>query len=124
MLLGDIQKHVKTNCATYAGNGDCLVERGGGCHTCPFFEEGNESARCLYYESAVLPSDDQLKARYWNRFGLVYWVASKVCKRCKNPFEPNDQREQFCFECKAEQRREKDRIRKREQRKKERQQAR
>lgn len=90
----------------------------------PFFEEGNESARCLYFENAVLPSDDQLKARYWNRFGLVYWEASKVCKRCENPFEPNDQREQFCSECKAEQRREKDRIRKREQRKKERQQTR
>jgi len=122
MLNEELRNHVEKNCATYAGAGNCLLQsKADGCHTCPFFEEGNEQARCLYFENAVLPTDDKLKARYWNRFGLEYWESQKVCKRCENPFEASDQREQYSSECKAEQRKEKARIRKREQRKKERQ---
>lgn len=122
MLQDDLQKHVERNCATYDEGGKCLLEQNPeGCRTCPFFEEGNEQARCLYFENAVLPSDDQLKARYWNRFGLAYWESQKVCKRCEQPFEESDQREQYCKECKAEQRKEKAKERKREQRRKARQ---
>lgn len=104
-LNKDIQEYVKSKCATYAGNGRCLLDR-----PCPFFSD-DDSARCLYFENGVLPEDDKLEARYWARFGLTHWNESsyaKPCKRCGNVFDSSDSpKRQYCDNCKDEQAREK-----------------
>jgi len=95
-LNKDIQTHVKDKCATYAGNGRCLLDR-----PCPFFS-GDESARCLYFENSVLPEDDKLEARYWSRFGLSYWRDSiKTCENCGKGYTPNSNRQKYCDDCKT-----------------------
>lgn len=113
MLKDDIKQHIEDNCANYAGDGQCLLDR-----RCPFFDGDNESLpRCVYYENAVLPGDDKLKSRYWQSFGLAYWgESSKVCKQCEGVFSPEDKREQYCNECKAVRRQQADKERKRSQR--------
>lgn len=113
MLRDDIKKQVETSCAVYAGDGQCLLDR-----PCPFFNAENESLpRCGYYENAVLPEDDRLKARYWQSFGLAHWGEdSKPCKRCENLFTPSDKRQQYCSDCKEIKRRQAARDRKRKQR--------
>lgn len=90
-----IQQHVKSKCASYAGNGRCLLDK-----PCPFFDEGNESARCIYYENGVLPEDDKLKARYWARFGLAYWGDNiKTCDECAEGFAANSNAQKYCKDC-------------------------
>lgn len=110
-LNRDVEKHVAKQCATYAGKGQCLIDR-----PCPFFENvDNERARCFYYENGVLPTDDKLQARYWARFEHKD-EGNKVCKRCDFRFKATDKREQYCTDCKGKQKREKARDRKRAQR--------
>lgn len=94
----DIQKHIESKCATYAGDGCCLLDR-----QCPFFNTENEGARCIYYENAVLPEDEQLKGRYWSRFGLAYWSGkdAKVCAECSKAFEPKSNAQKYCDSCRS-----------------------
>ncbi|MGM8212125.1 hypothetical protein ACLIBH_04930 [Virgibacillus sp. W0430] len=101
----DIQKHVKNNCATYAGNGRCLLDK-----PCPFFDAENEGARCSYFENNVIPSDDNLTAKYWARFGAAYWNDGdtyKPCNKCGNNFDyGKSPKRQYCDRCRNEQARE------------------
>ena len=95
-MFKNIQKHIKDKCANYAGNGQCLYDR-----PCPFFDEKNERARCLYYENAVLPENEQIKADYWRRFGLTYWGEKgvKLCAECSKGFEPKSNGQKYCDSC-------------------------
>ncbi|GAQ18524.1 cysteine-rich VLP family protein [Oceanobacillus picturae] len=116
MLKDDVTNQIKNNCASYAGNGQCLLDR-----PCPFFNsENDELPRCIHYETSVLPADEKLNARYWQSFGVAYWgEESKVCKRCENVFNPGDKkRRQYCDECRDHQEKEKRNRRMREYRKK------
>lgn len=94
-----ISKHVSAKCATYAGEGRCLLDR-----PCPFFDESNDAARCHYYENAVLPEDDKLKTRYWARFGLEHWNSSnvKTCDECGKGFEAKSNAQKYCESCSTE----------------------
>ena|SRR5699024_6663737 len=111
----EIQKQVASNCATYAGNGRCLLDR-----PCPFFDSEKEGARCGYYENSVLPSDDKLHSKYWARFGLAYWsegTHSKPCNSCGNMFDASDSpKRQYCESCRDKQARESRNKRNREYR--------
>jgi len=127
MLINDIRKQVTEQCANYDKEGLCLLETGaGGCRRCPFFngQKGDKLPRCLYYENAVLPDDEKLKARYWQSFGLAYWGDKregtlKACKRCENPFDPGESpKRQYCDECREQQRKEKRNKRMRDYRQK------
>lgn len=94
----EIQKQVASNCATYAGNGRCLLDR-----HCPFFDSKKEGARCEYYENSVLPSDVDLYNRYWMRFGLAYWGAdAKTCGECGKGFEAKSNAQKYCESCSTE----------------------
>lgn len=114
-MFKNIKKHIKDKCANYAGNGQCLYDR-----PCPFFDEKNERARCIYYENAVLPENEQIKADYWRRFGLTYWGWGekdvKACAVCGKGFTPQSNRQKYCSNCRDEQRRERAKLRKRKQR--------
>lgn len=98
MLKDDVKKHVATNCATYAGNGRCHLDR-----PCPFFNtEDTEMPRCSHFENAVLPADDNLSARYWGSFGLEYWGdqgTTKACTECKRVYKANSNRQKYCDSC-------------------------
>ena len=112
-LFHDIKQDVHNNCATYAVDGQCLLDR-----PCPFFSKDvKDGARCSYYENAVLPANDTLTLRYWSRFSSET-DNQKVCKRCNNVFNYDDKREQYCNSCKSENEREKAKLRKRKQRRK------
>src|SRR5699024_8626089 len=91
----EIKKQVASNCATYAGNGRCLLDR-----PCPFFDSQKEGARCGYFESSVLPRDVDLYNRYWMRFGLTYCGAdAKTCGECGTGFTPKSNRQKYLHDC-------------------------
>ncbi|GGH85141.1 hypothetical protein JOD43_003909 [Pullulanibacillus pueri] len=104
MLKNDLQKHVESHCATYNRDGKCHLETSPGCNQCPFFREGDGFGRCAYFENAVLPADDKLKARYWQAFGAAYWgdKPNAVCKRCEQPYERKSNRQVYCESCAAQ----------------------
>ncbi|ADC48960.1 hypothetical protein BpOF4_04480 [Alkalihalophilus pseudofirmus OF4] len=106
-LKTEIQRQVKSECATYAGNGRCLLDR-----QCPFFGAGESFIRCSYYENCVMPGDESLTARYWNALGNSESLAD-YCESCKQPFQKRSNAQKYCSSCQskinAEQRRKRDR---------------
>jgi len=102
VLKTDLQRLVESNCATYDSEGKCLLETSPGCRQCPLFIDGDGFGRCPYFENAVLPADDRLKARYWQAFGLAFWSdakGAKNCAVCGNLFEPKSNRQKYCANC-------------------------
>ena len=99
-LVDDIKQDVKSNCATYAGGGRCLLDR-----SCPFLSKDvKDGARCSYYENAVLPADDTLTLRYWSRFSkeATDKGSVKVCQSCNKVFTPKSNAEKYCGGCRDE----------------------
>src|SRR5699024_11727494 len=99
-LVDDIKQDVKSNCATYAGGGRCLLDR-----PCPFLSKDvKDGARCSYYENAVLPADDTLTLRYWSRFSkeATDKGSVKVCQSCNKVFTPKSNAEKYCGGCRDE----------------------
>jgi hypothetical protein len=108
-LIKDVQKHVKSQCATYAGRGCCHLDR-----PCSYFLE--YEGACSYFESSVLPGNEALKVRYFNSVSGDADSIANTCERCNDPFEKRSNSQRFCAECQAENEREKRRKRDREYR--------
>ncbi|MED4082011.1 hypothetical protein P4637_11960 [Halalkalibacterium halodurans] len=108
-LEKEIRKLARLHCANFnaATETECLYYDG----PCRYF---NEKGRCAYLETAVLPSDEALQARYWNAIRgdaqLVY------CAYCGEPYERKSNAQKYCRKCGPFVEREMRRLRDREYR--------
>lgn len=115
-MKDDVKKLVENNCATYAGEGKCYLDR-----QCPYFSGNEGLPRCSYFENCVLPGDEKLLAQYWNSFGSVD-SSDSSCERCDKWFHKTSNRQVYCESCSQIVALDKKRARDRKYREKKRQQ--
>ncbi|SFP99246.1 hypothetical protein SAMN05518683_11472 [Salibacterium halotolerans] len=107
-LREDLKRQASEQCATYAGDGNCLLDR-----PCVFFDKSSdEIKRCPYFENCVLPADETLEARYWRSTGTGEDLPD--CRKCGEPFHPKSNAQKYCGDCRAETQKEQARKRQRE----------
>lgn len=112
MSQSKVRQYIARNCATYDGNGLCLLRTDStGGRLCPFFAPTGKT--CNYAEQAVIPGDKTIEALY--NAGKV-GATGDLCERCKAPFERTSNRQKYCPDCAATVRSEQEAKRKREAR--------
>jgi hypothetical protein len=94
--MNKLQSFVSANCATYDGDGKCLLETGAnGDRTCVYFRE--YGGRCSYAENCVIPGDHKVEVLYWAERGVT--VSGDFCDSCQQPFERKSNRQRYCKKC-------------------------
>ncbi len=88
--------------------GNCLLLEDWDERVCP--QRVSFSVGCRWFQNAVLPLSSELEASIFKDSSL------KRCARCGTGFVPRSNRGRYCTDCAAKVRKEKDRIRKQNQR--------
>jgi hypothetical protein len=90
----DSLKLARSTCANHNGDDG----------TCYVLDEPCQPMRCVYFQNAVLETDEALKRRYWSQFGAVYGNV-KTCTACSGTFERKSNRQKYCPDCAADRKR-------------------
>jgi hypothetical protein len=115
----NIIKLIKHECANYfpdsGGSGSiknycCITDR-----NCIYFDD--DSGRCNYFESSVLPLDPELQFKYREERRLSNQDLQKICKQCREPFTPKSRKQKYCDNCIEIRRKEQSKLRMRLKRK-------
>jgi hypothetical protein len=111
-----IQREIKSNCANYAGDGQCLLDQ-----PCRYFNRTDFMYnRCGYFEESVLPGNSSLEIVYRDEIDKLYGKKSsqKVdkCNRCNHPFYKESNAAKYCEDCRLIVTREKSKARMRNKR--------
>jgi hypothetical protein len=94
--MNDLQRLIKTTCATYDDKGLCYLETGSnGDRTCVYFRE--LGGRCSHAENSVIPNDSKVETLYWAERGVK--VTRNVCEICLQPIERTSNRQRYCKKC-------------------------
>lgn len=105
-----IKRLARRHCANFTEGGRCLLEpnRQPYCNfyrsdeqAQPFVEDG--TMRCFYFETHVLPVDQALETKYFNK-------DTAKCTACGVGYERKSNRQQYCPACSAKKRRERARA--------------
>ena len=102
-LRKSVRRLIVEECANYADN-ECLP-KGRGCMQI----ENSTHLCCNYFVKCVLPIDRALE-------GQILGGTVKRCKKCGQAFVPNSNRAEYCPDCAAKVRREREAERLREYR--------
>jgi hypothetical protein len=91
-LKSEIGKLARLHCANFntATETDCLYYD----KPCRYF---NEKGRCSYFETAVLPADEALQARYRN--AITGNAQPVYCASCGDPYERRSNAQKYCRKC-------------------------
>jgi hypothetical protein len=111
-----IQREVKSNCANYAGDGQCLLDQ-----PCGYFNRTDfQYNRCSYFEESVLPGNKPLEILYRGDLDTLYGKKGSdnvdKCKRCNHPFFKQSNAAKYCEDCRSIVTREKSKARMRSKR--------
>lgn len=104
-----------TGCASYdkESNGIknyCCLENNKE-NTCVYFLSEIDFERCAYFESAVLPIDGVLMAKYYNWLDInIEGYVKNVCLKCKSVFLDIKKRDYCCDLCAEKAKKEKDKL--------------
>jgi hypothetical protein len=89
-------------CANYFANDVvkhyCCQENTDG-NICVYFQENLENPRCTYFETYLLPIDNNLVAKYYNYLDVnIKDILKQICGNCKQSFLDKKKKE-FCDRC-------------------------
>jgi len=89
-------------CANYFPNdvvkNYCCQENTDG-NICVYFQENLENPRCTYFETYLLPVDNNLTAKYYNYLDVnIKDIPKQICGNCKQAFLDKKKKE-FCDRC-------------------------
>lgn len=109
---------LKRKCLAFAQN-ECANNQDGSCVPlgCPCFAFIPPTQACSYFLRVVIPLDEELSALLGSMEQVRRQGNIKVCQWCGKPFSPGSNRQIYCLQCGADMKREKARLRKREERK-------
>lgn len=103
ILLNEVRKLAKKQCATFEGKEGCCL-RG----KCIYFED-DIPAHCRYFIEAVLPIDSELEGEYMKAARKGFLPSDSICEICGQKFEPSNNKQKYCSECATDKKRKYDR---------------